>query len=403
MVLMKRIINTLKYGNTKVKSILILTILAGLLTIGFIFSAIAFGKLIFFFGAVIGAFITISLAQTFGINEEVIDSGDMGKNESGLDEDEDGVLDTVMDDNQETAHTKKKKEKKIKEKKTKKEKVKKSNKKNKEVKEEQVDEEEQLDEEKQEDTEQNKETKENKKPTPITFEVLKTYNKKKIKRTKHKYRVKKEHRMVMIDRCEKLSIYQTPAYIWEYDNKLNMLLIEEEPRLITLPIFNLKEVTYLKKVSATPEIEYSLFKGNTLMAELFKPYIPDYLNSSVEGASVAYKNLYGIGPGIYFTNTSAKNLFEVTGLKFYVEDKVTTSNKVNYFFKEAYKSNILLRDNVIDANGYADRISNILEDMAKSTISSNEFKDTLNLMIKNKLITQEFATYYMEFRANLPK
>ena len=34
----------------------------------------------------------------------------MGKNESGLDEDEDGVLDMVMDDNQDTAHTKKKKE-----------------------------------------------------------------------------------------------------------------------------------------------------------------------------------------------------------------------------------------------------------------------------------------------------
>ena len=86
------------------------------------------------------------------------------------------------------------------------------------------------------------------------------------------------------------------------------------------------------------------------------------------------------------------------GVQFEVEDKVTTSKKVNVYFKDTYISNILLRDNVIDANGYADRISNILDEMAHSTISYAGFKDTLNLMIKNKLITQEFAMYYMEVR-----
>ena len=36
-------------------------------------------------------------------------------------------------------------------------------------------------------------------------------------------------------------------------------------------------------------------------------------------------------------------------------------------------------------------------------ISYNEFKDTLNLMMKNKLITQEFAMYYMDVRDKLSK
>ena len=53
---------------------------------------------------------------------------------------------------------------------------------------------------------------------------------------------------------------------------------------------------------------------------------------------------------------------------------------------------------IIDANGYADKISVILDGMAKSTMSYNEFKDTLNLMVRNKLITQEFAMYYMNVR-----
>ena len=134
------------------------------------------------------------------------------------------------------------------------------------------------------------------------------------------------------------------------------------------------------------------------MAELFKLYLPDYLHSNVVEDLTSYKNLYGIGPGIYFTNQSAKHLFDLLSAEFIVDDKVTTSTKVNHYFKDSYKANIMLRDSVIDANGYADRISNILENMAMSTISNNEFKDTLNLMIKNKLITQEFATYYMEVR-----
>ena len=134
------------------------------------------------------------------------------------------------------------------------------------------------------------------------------------------------------------------------------------------------------------------------MAELFKPYLPNYAHSTVVDDLTAYKNLYGIGPGIYFTNHSARHLFDLLGSEFIVEDKVTTSNKVNYYFKDAYKANILLRDEIIDANGYADKISDILEGMAMSTISYNEFKDTLDLMIKNKLITQEFAMYYMDMR-----
>jgi hypothetical protein len=117
----------------------------------------------------------------------------------------------------------------------------------------------------------------------------------------------------------------------------------------------------------------------------------------------AYKNLYGIGPGIYFTNRSAASLFDLLGAEFRVHDKVTMSPKANIYFKDTYKANILLRDNVIDANGYADRISHILDSMAKSTTSYNEFKDTLNLMVRNKLITQEFATYYMGVRDKISR
>jgi len=146
------------------------------------------------------------------------------------------------------------------------------------------------------------------------------------------------------------------------------------------------------------DVDYGPFKGKSILAEMFRPYLPDYTHSTVVDDMSAYKNLYGFGPGIYVTNRSAKQIFDLLPIEFRVDDKVTLSAKVNTFFKETYKANILLRDNVLDANGYADRIAKILDNMAHSTISYNEFKETLSLMVRNKLITQEFAGYYMNVR-----
>ena len=231
-----------------------------------------------------------------------------------------------------------------------------------------------------------------------TDEELKSYNNRKLKKVFHKYKVKRDHKKILIDKCEKYNIVQTPAYVWLINNELHMLLIEQEPRELVIPVIRLNYVSYLKKVEVNPDVDYPAFHKKNLITEVFKGCLPDYIHSTVQGDMSAYKNLYGFGPGIYVTNRSVKQIFDLLALEFRVEDKVTTSNKVNLYFKEAYKSSILLKDNVIDANGYADRISNTLDDMAKSTISYNEFKDTLNLMIKNKLITQEFAMYYMGVR-----
>ena len=181
------------------------------------------------------------------------------------------------------------------------------------------------------------------------------------------------------------------------------MLIEQEPRHITIPLYQIKNITYLKKQPANEDIDYAAYKGSSVLADMFRPYLPDYAHSTVVDDLSAYKNLYGIGNDIYVTNRSASALFDLLGVDFQVDDRVTMSNKVNIYFKEAYNSNILLRDNVIDANGYADRISKTQDNLAHSTISYAEFKDTLNLMIRNKLITQEFASYYMGVRDDLTR
>lgn len=458
---MKKIVNTLRYGDGKTKFILILTFLAGVGTVALFACAFIFSQMILFFGGVICAFITITLAQTFGIEQQdipeakLVDDSAIGNILNNVEHTAQTSVVEETKEKQEKLHEKKveaqvkeqlKKEEfeqaeqveleliseeksnqeidetweevsveesdgeteevegeetqEIEETPTKKKKEKKKKEKTKKVEDE---------EPSQEDEE--KPSKKSKKQKEVELnleeatveEVLETYTKKTIKKTMHKYKVKKDHRMVIIDNCHKLHIHQAPAYVWVSDKEFNILVIEKEPRHLTLPIFAISEITYLKKQPGNAEKDYPLFKGNSVMANLFSPYLPDYSYSTRVDDLTAYKNLYGIGPGIYFTNNSAANLFDLLGVSFYVEDKITTSNKANHYFKEIYKCNILLRDNVIDANGYADKVSNHLDDMAHSTISYNEFRDTLNLLIKNKLITQEFASHFAEIRDKISR
>lgn len=449
---MRKIINTLKYGEKKVKRSLILAILAGLVTVAFVVLAILLSNMLCFFVAIVAGFITISLVQTFMIAEGANPTVAKASNDIG-----DGSLEHMkINHKSPSVKGKEKNNKKTKKKKAKKEKVKKEKIKKQKVKKEKpakiskssqaIHEEDDVvapwqveyqgeldmaalleqtqpginpsiqkpdkdydydehsdyvDNDYRDKEEQEEEDTSNRKFKVITADTAASYTKKKIKKTLHKYKVMKDHRMVIVDRSDKYHIYQTPAYVWVQDNQFHILLIEEEPRLLMIPLFRITEITHLKKQPADEEKDYKLFKKSTILTESFRPYLPDYNHSNKTTDLASYKNLYGITQGIYFTNNSAKNLFDLLGVEFFVEDKVTTSNKVNIFFKEAYKANIKLRDNILDANGYADSITKILDDMAHSSISYAEFKDTLNLMTRNKLITDEYANYYMGVRNSI--
>ena len=519
---MKRIINTFKYGSVAVKLTLLATIICGLATAGLFACAIIFRQLIWFFAMVFVGFITVSLAQTFGIEGGLNDNkkgkqpdGNLKKknvpsdnpdlsydyndninfdhvNEIASEVNEDVETDVFSSDNlikgrKKKNKIKKEKRKKIKfkkdrkakdgkneknavdnkvdkiksvnpgRKKNKTKKVKIKNKKvesgkalvskkalsvkfkkiaglnkvpkvvkvtgadidykamvKKDVKESRkklLQREKQLDNEalynaeadieymSEEDKEEMKRVRSNNLvPEPLTAETVKQYTIKKIRKTLHKYKVKRDHKLAIIDRCETFNISQTPAYIWVDGNDFHMLLIEKEPRHLVLSTFKVGRIKYLKKQPVNINTDYEAFNTKSMVTDLFRPYLPDYNQSNVDSDLNYYKNLYGIGPGIYFTNNSAKQLIDFFGFGMDVDDKVTESKRVNLYFKDTYKANIMVRDNVLDANGYADRISSILEEMAASNLSYNEFKETLNLMIKNKFITKEFGMHYMEVR-----
>ena len=419
--MIRKCLNTIKYGTAKARAIVLLSLLFAIGAVGAVVCAIVFRQILFVFVMIVCVFIVITLAQTLMIqggvadhaenvekrdttrsgrmrtqdtdkqvdhmkppvfakrkkrqDEKAADEGHMDVNEQVKDEivtPEDGSkLQEAPDAEGKNGHHKRRKQQKR-----------------------EADDDGQIAQDNPEQTEEQP-------AAALTQETVMTYDRKKVRKTLHKFKVRRDHRMIFVDHSEKLKVNQTPAYIWVEKKDFHLLLIEQEPRHITIPVYKIKEITYLKKQPANEDIDYAAYRSSSVIADLFRPYLPDYSHSTVVDDLSAYKNLYGIGNDIYVTNRSASALFDLLGVPFQVDDRVTMSNKVNIYFKEAYKSNILLRDNVIDANGYADRISKTLDNLAHSTVSYAEFKDTLNLMIRNKMITQEFASYYMGVRDEL--
>ena len=419
--MIRKCLNTIKYGTAKARAIVLLSLLFAIGAVGAVVCAIVFRQILFVFAMIVCVFIVITLAQTLMIqggvadhaenvekrdttrsgrmrtqdadkrvnhmkppvfakrkkrqDEKAADAEHTDVNEQIKDEivtPEDGSkLQEAPDAEGKNGHHKRKKQQKR-----------------------EADDDGQIAQDNPEQTEEQP-------AAALTQETVMTYDRKKVRKTLHKFKVRRDHRMIFVDHSEKLKVNQTPAYIWVEKKDFHLLLIEQEPRHITIPVYQIKEITYLKKQPANENIDYAAYRSSSVIADLFRPYLPDYSHSTVVDDLSAYKNLYGIGNDIYVTNRSASALFDLLGVPFQVDDRVTLSNKVNIYFKEAYKSNILLRDNVIDANGYADRISKTLDNLAHSTVSYAEFKDTLNLMIRNKLITQEFASYYMGVRDEL--
>ena len=419
--MIRKCLNTIKYGTAKARAIVLLSLLFAIGAVGAVVCAIVFRQILFVFAMIVCVFIVITLAQTLMIqggvadhaenvekrdttrsgrmrtqdadkrvnhmkppvfakrkkrqDEKAADEGHTDANEQVKDEivtPEDGSkLQEAPDAEGKNGHHKRKKQQKR-----------------------EADDDGQIAQDNPEQTEEQP-------AAALTQETVMTYDRKKVRKTLHKFKVRRDHRMIFVDHSEKLKVNQTPAYIWVEKKDFHLLLIEQEPRHITIPVYQIKEITYLKKQPANENIDYAAYRSSSVIADLFRPYLPDYSHSTVVDDLSAYKNLYGIGNDIYVTNRSASALFDLLGVPFQVDDRVTLSNKVNIYFKEAYKSNILLRDNVIDANGYADRISKTLDNLAHSTVSYAEFKDTLNLMIRNKMITQEFASYYMGVRDEL--
>ena len=224
--------------------------------------------------------------------------------------------------------------------------------------------------------------------------MYENYTKEKVEVLLYKYKVKEEHRKVMVDFCRPFRIKQCPAYIWKDRKNLYFLLLEEEPRRIEISLKSIDGIYYEKAAEVKSSSEYEEFKKHSFVGSVFFSYLPTYYEKVKNERRMYCKNLYTISPELKVTNTSARNLFDILEVDFILKDAVMTSDKFDAYFKMAYKSNILLRDRVITPEEYKDKIRILLMSISQSEMSERSYIELINQLEEYKLITEEYAKYY---------
>jgi hypothetical protein len=237
-------------------------------------------------------------------------------------------------------------------------------------------------------SEQNKEEK--------GHDAIQDYTKKEINQLFHKYKVKKNHRPILIDESINYHIKQNPAYVWVQHGKLHILVIGKEPRKITVAAETASNIYYEPQVPANQAREYDCLEGTGLVPMVFSEYRPIYHNIHRHGHSEEVKNLYRICGDIKITAPSAREIMALVQAEFVVHDATMASDDFNQYYKQVYKNKILLDDGVLNIKDYQARIRVILQNLAEAPITPAAFRMTLTDMVANQLISNEYATFYTQ-------
>lgn len=228
-------------------------------------------------------------------------------------------------------------------------------------------------------------------------EALNEMDDKVIKMLLKKYKVTKDHKLVIVDKCDVVRKRQCPAYIWVSKGLFHVLMIGKEPKEVAYDITQLKEIRYEKNVTAHPGKDYQAVQQSVFISKLFGEYLPSYNDKQVGTKLVFTKNLYVIKDDIRFTNTSAKNLLAVLNLPFVVDDTVTRSQRYHEYFKKLYRISILCRDKVYTMDEYKMQAELLLVKMSQDdAIAYSVLRQTLGDMMRLHLITRDMLAVVEE-------
>lgn len=227
------------------------------------------------------------------------------------------------------------------------------------------------------------------------------YNQQMMKKIQRKYHVKKDHRPIIIDSSKSYHIKECPAFIWRAHSKVYLLLLEKEPRRISISRDLIMHMDYAPNIRCDTSKEYLAFQKPCLITSVFEAFLPDYFDSKAKNRNLRYKNLYQIYPDILISNRSAATVMDLLCLHFMPDDKITQSEKLNGYFKRVYAAHILYQDRVLSITEYKEKVEQILKELCYGEIPMREFQVTLENLVKGRMISQEYADYYMEMRRKI--
>ncbi len=227
------------------------------------------------------------------------------------------------------------------------------------------------------------------------------YNEQVMKKLRRKYHIRKDHRPIIVDYSKSYHIKQCPAFIWRANSKVFLLLLEKEPRRISISRDLIRHMDYVPEVPAEKEKEYRAFQKENLVTKVFAEYLPDYFPSKDKNSRVRHKNLYMIYPDIRISNRSAAQVLDLLCLNFMPQDKITKNEKLNGYFKRVYAAHILYRDRVYSITEYKDSVEKTLGEFCYAEIPRREFLVTLENLVRGQLISQEYADFYADRREKI--
>lgn len=227
------------------------------------------------------------------------------------------------------------------------------------------------------------------------------YGEKELQRLFHAYKVKKESRAILIDSSIKYKINQCPAYIWKDKTYFHMLLLEKEPRKVQIELNKIPCMEYEKGAVVSREGEYTLLKKAPLVQLVFKDFLPTYYSGNKSNMDVMLKNLYILGADIKVTNKSARSVFDILNLTFQLNSKQADAERFGGYFVDAYKLNILWKDGVLEVEEYKQKMKHLLRNLAHNEINLDSFRRIIKQLIQYRLITDDYAEFFIEYRNKL--
>ena len=223
--------------------------------------------------------------------------------------------------------------------------------------------------------------------------ALSAMTEEKLKRLLLRYKVAQQHVPVVIDLCIPERVRQAPGFAWVEDGKLRILLIERKARMIERPLSLLQVMEVERGIAVKASNEYVELRDTDLMKKVFTPYLPRYQKKEIGGRTVLLKNLYVLDEEIKFTSTSVNELKKLFSFRIEIADKRLQDKNMSPYYKDVFINSFLWRDGILSLPEYKVEVERIIESLADPAVPYGEFETTLSAMINSGLLPTEYRNY----------
>ena len=225
----------------------------------------------------------------------------------------------------------------------------------------------------------------------------------KLKRLLIRYKVRQGHVPVVIDLCIPERVRQAPGFAWVEDGKLKILLIDRKARMIERPLSRLQIMEVERGIAVKASNEYVELRDNEIMKKAFTPYLPRYQKKDIGGRMVLIKNLYVLDEEIKFTSTSVNELKKLFSFRIEIADRRLQTMELSPYYKKLFVDSFLWRDGILSLQEYKAQVEQVIDSLADPAVPDGEFETTLGAMINSGLLPTEYRNFALAKREEKEK